>query len=387
MAKKILVIANKIVFPSLDGGALAIQKLVKNLSHKKYIIDLVCISKNNNTSSVLKNELLIQDVNQIIFEKNMKMNIMSFLKSILYQTSYQAIRFYDLKITQEIQRMINENEYHAVIFESIFTTIYFDSLKFLKNEKIIFRAHNIEHKIWEDLARNTIIKKSLFLLLAQQIKKMEHRIPKYVDYIFTLSDSDQIYFEKIFPKKTLQIPVTFNVENIDNLKIKNSIAHLGSMDWKPNIQGVNWFLNYVKPKLRKEDINIYIAGKNMPTKYFKYQDTKTIIEGKIDNAKEYIKNKEIIFVPLFSGSGIRIKILEAMALGIPVISTSKGAQGIPYTNKQNILIANSPLEFKKAICLLIKNKKLAQQIGYQGKQLILRHFSNEIVIKKLRRIL
>ena len=129
MAKKILVIANKIVFPSLDGGALAIQKLVKNLSHKKYIIDLVCISKNNNTSSVLKNELLIQDVNQITFEKNMKINFMSFLKSILYQTSYQAIRFYDLKITQEIQRMINENEYHAVIFESIFTTIYFDHLK------------------------------------------------------------------------------------------------------------------------------------------------------------------------------------------------------------------------------------------------------------------
>tara|TARA_B100000530_G_scaffold332791_2_gene279680 strand:- start:150 stop:1313 length:1164 start_codon:yes stop_codon:yes gene_type:complete len=387
MAKKILVIANKIVFPSLDGGALAIQKLVESLSHKKYIIDLICISKNNNTSSVLKNELLIQDINQITFEKNMKINFMSFLKSILYQTSYQAIRFYDLKIAQEIQRMINENEYHAVIFESVFTTIYFDNLKFIKNEKIIFRAHNVEHKIWEDLARNTIIKKSLFLLLAQQIKKMEHRIPKYVDYIFTLSDSDQIYFEKIFPKKTLQIPVTFNVENTDNLKIKNSIAHLGSMDWKPNIQGINWFLNYVKPKLQKEDINIYIAGKNMPTKYFKHQDTKTIIEGKIDNAKEYIKNKEIIFVPLFSGSGIRIKILEAMALGIPVVSTSKGAEGIPYTNKKNILIANSPLEFKKAICLLIKNKKLAQQIGHQGKQLILRHFSNEIVIKKLRRIL
>lgn len=387
MAKKILIIANKIVFPSLDGGSLAIQKLVKNLMHQKYVIDLVCISKNNSASSLSKSQLLIQNINQITFEKNMKINLISFLTSILNQTSYQAIRFYDLKIEKEMQKMIDKNEYNAVIFESIFTTIYFDKLKFQKNEKIIFRAHNVEHKIWEDLARNTIIKKSLFLLLAQQIKKMEHKIPKDVDYIFTLSDSDQMYFEKIFPNKTLQIPVTFDVEHTNHLKIKNSIAHLGAMDWKPNIEGVDWFLNHVKPKLTKEDINIYIAGKNMPTEYFNHQDTKTIIEGKIENAIEYIKNKEIIFVPLFSGSGIRIKILEAMTLGIPVISTSKGAEGIPYKNKQNILIANSPSEFKEAICLLIKDKKLAQQIGNEGKKLILNHFSNEIVINKLSRVL
>ena len=104
----------------------------------------------------------------------------------------------------------------------------------------------------------------------------------------------------------------------------------------PNIEGIDWFLSNVKSKLENEGVKIFIAGKNMPTRYFHYNNRNTIIEGEIKNAHKYMENKEILFVPLFSGSGIRIKILEAMSLGIPVVSTSKGAEGIPYINNENI---------------------------------------------------
>tara|TARA_B100001250_G_scaffold414335_1_gene452047 strand:+ start:3235 stop:4401 length:1167 start_codon:yes stop_codon:yes gene_type:complete len=387
MVKKILIIANKTVFPSIDGGALAIQKLAMNLVSENYLIDLVCITKNNNSLLVSNKDLSKKNITQIIFKKKMNLNPVLFFKSFINKTSYQALRFYDIKIKNTIQQLINDNEYVAIIFESIFTTIYLEKLKLKNIEKIIFRAHNIEHRIWKDLARNSIFKKHVFLLLAHQIKNMENKVPQFVDYIFTLSNTDQEYFEKIYPKKTYHIPVTFEVENINTKKIKNSIAHLGSMDWRPNLEGINWFLNKVKPEIEKEDVKIYIAGKNMPKNYFKYEDHQTKIEGAIDDAKEYIIDKEIIFVPLFSGSGIRIKILEAMALGIPVVSTSKGAQGIPCQNKKNILIADTPSEFKEAICLLIKEKGFAEKIGNAGKKLILNHFSNKIVSNKLSQIL
>ena len=113
----------------------------------------------------------------------------------------------------------------------------------------------------------------------------------------------------------------------------------------------------------------------------------TIIESDIKHVETYIKDKEILFVPIFSGSGIRIKILEAMAYGIPVVSTSKGAQGIPYTNEKNILIADDKNEFTMSIIRLIKNKKLAKTIGDNGKKLIESHFSDLVVNEKLNNII
>ena len=101
----------------------------------------------------------------------------------------------------------------------------------------------------------------------------------------------------------------------------------------------------------------------------------------------YMRNKEILIVPIFSGSGIRIKILESMTLGIPVISTTKGAQGIPYTDKKNIIIANKPDDFKKAILELINNKNFAKKIAQGGQELIQNHFGSQILLKKWQEII
>jgi glycosyltransferase involved in cell wall biosynthesis len=88
-------------------------------------------------------------------------------------------------------------------------------------------------------------------------------------------------------------------------------------------------------------------------------------------------------VPIFSGSGIRIKILEAMAIGIAVISTQKGAQGIPYKNGHDIIIANSAEDFYKYICLLTKNREMAIKIGKNGKRLIEKYFCEKEILKNL----
>ena len=94
-----------------------------------------------------------------------------------------------------------------------------------------------------------------------------------------------------------------------------------------------------------------------------------------------------MIVPLFSGSGIRIKILEGMSLGVPIISTSKGAEGIPYENYHNILIADTINEFEKAIYLLIEDKKLAKKIGENGKKLVEAFFSQKFAINQWKKII
>ena len=386
---KILIIANKIVFPASDGGSLAMGNLCNILSDQKYMIDVISISKNNHINSINQPIQSQQNkyINQVIFQKNMRFNIFSFINSILQNKSYQASRFYHKKIQTFIQDKINKKKYNIIIFESISSTIYLNVLDILPSTTKILRAHNVEHKIWEDLAAQQKIKKIPFLLLAYQLRIMEKNTPKKLDYIFTLSKSDEKYFKNIFPQKTHNIPVTFKPESNNIKKIKNSIFHLGAMDWKPNIEGVNWFLKDVKPLIEiKNNINIYIAGKNMPTYYKKYENNNIIINSNIEDVPSYINNKEILFVPLLSGSGIRIKILEAMSIGTPVVSTTQGAEGIPYTHNKNILIADNADDFANAIHKLIENKSWAREIGENGKVLIKKHFSKESIIDKWKKI-
>ncbi|MAQ31442.1 MAG: hypothetical protein CMD26_01735 [Flavobacteriales bacterium] len=388
MAKKvdILIITNKQVIPATDGGALAMKKLSSILNEKKYSINMVCISKNNKSIDILKTTSLISETfKQVVFQKNMKFNLINFMISIIKNTSYQASRFYDYQIQKHIQDSIDKKKYRIIIFESIFACIYLEKLNIPRDTKTVFRAHNIEHKIWTDLA-NSSFKKILYKLLARQIKKMEMNVPKKMNYILTLSQNDKKFFYNLFPNKTYNLPVHFTVKNHKTQKIKNSIFHLGAMDWKPNAEGINWFLNQVAPLVHKKT-RIYIAGKGIGSKYNIYKKDNILIEGKIKDANDYIASKEILFVPIFSGSGIRIKILEAMAMGIPVISTKHGAVGIPYINGYNILIADTVKDFAQAINKLVRNKQLAKKIGNNGKKIIQKHFSKNYVSSKWEKII
>ena len=112
--------------------------------------------------------------------------------------------------------------------------------------------------------------------MAHQIKVMEETMPKYIDYIFTLSSIDEKYFASKFPEKTYNIPVNFTINSKSTNKMKNTIVHLGAMDWKPNKEGMNWFINNVFPRIKKmnQKIKIHIAGKGMPKHYFNYNDKK-----------------------------------------------------------------------------------------------------------------
>ena len=408
--KRILIIANKIVFPALDGGAVAIKSLCEVFLQLNYHIDLICINKKSDNVTKNSETVTPKNLSQFIYAKNMDFDLIKFLSSVFKKKSYQASRFYSKSIKNIIQSKIDTNNqdrpYDVVIFESIFTLSYLKKLKFKPLSKIILRAHNVEHKIWEDLSQTNRKRKIAYLFLAHQIENTEKSIPKEIDHIFTLSEIDTKWYRKKYPEKTHNIPVTFKTENWKGRKIQNSLVHLGAMDWKPNLEGIDWFLTNVLPKFKnsnhqtnQEYFKIFIAGKGMPKKYYKYNkyfsntESKSTdysiisVEDKVNHAQEYLQNKELMFVPLFSGSGIRIKILEGMALGIPIVSTTKGAQGIPYTHKKNIFIADTPNEFYRAICLLIKDKKLAKKIGNNGRNLIKTHFSKQVVINKINKIL
>jgi glycosyltransferase involved in cell wall biosynthesis len=186
----------------------------------------------------------------------------------------------------------------------------------------------------------------------------------------------------------IDIPFGIDPADYDNLPDKvefPSLFSLGSMNWIPNQEGIRWFLHQVWPDVHAEfpELKYYLAGRQMPEWMRSLKQPNVIVLGEVADARIFLASKSIMIVPLFSGSGIRVKIIEGMAAGKTIISTSIGAEGISYTNHENILIANAPCEFFEMISICVTNALLCDKVGKQAQMLIENVYNPKILIRKL----
>jgi glycosyltransferase involved in cell wall biosynthesis len=153
----------------------------------------------------------------------------------------------------------------------------------------------------------------------------------------------------------------------------------------PNIEGVQWFLDYVYPYIEqnKHAFKIFLAGKSMPDYFMKLTSENLIVSGRVEDSKSFMVDKPIMIVPLLSGGGMRVKIIEGLAMGKTIISTTIGAEGIKYTNGKNILIADTPEEFYAAIVKCTSDIKFCKEVGKNARQLAVTVYENEIIGKEL----
>ena len=143
------------------------------------------------------------------------------------------------------------------------------------------------------------------------------------------------------------------------------------MDWKPNMEGVSWFIEEVWPSVLKNnpDLELHIAGRAMPNWFIEKEVPSMINHNEVESAQDFMLSNDIMIVPLLSAGGMRIKIIEGMALGRVIISTTIGAEGIDYKDGQNILIANNAKEFNQQLSWLKANPEKLHEIGQNGKKI------------------
>ncbi|MGD0712090.1 MAG: glycosyltransferase family 4 protein, partial [Bacteroidales bacterium] len=153
----------------------------------------------------------------------------------------------------------------------------------------------------------------------------------------------------------------------------------------PNQEGIKWFLDNVWPAVTEEfpNLQLFLAGRNMPEWVKNEKLSNVTVEGEIENAYQYMQSKSILIVPLFSGSGMRVKIIEGMACGNTVISTTIGAEGIMYTNNENILIADTAIEFIQQIKKCIDSPLFSKKISNGGMELVKEKYNNDIITDNL----
>jgi glycosyltransferase involved in cell wall biosynthesis len=267
---------------------------------------------------------------------------------------------------------------------------YLQTVRQYSEAKIFLRAHNIEHMIWQRIMESTEnpVKKRYLKHLVDTLKDYEFQSLEKYDGIIPISDVDAKFFESITNTPVKTISFGIDPSKIDQTTYgdpENALFHIGSMNWVPNIEGINWFLEDAWPLIHQTfpDLKLYLAGRGMPDWISQMNLENVVVVGEVPDAHEFIKSKSISIAPLFSGSGIRIKIIESMAQARAVISTTIGAEGIKYTNGENIMIADDKQAFLEAVEKLYPNPKKTKKIGENARNLILQQHNNKKLIGEM----
>lgn len=388
----ILILTTKLPYPPKDGGAIATLNMAAGLADQGCRVTMLAM---NTTKHYFPPDQIPQDLQEKIrfhaVETDTGIRWGALIWNFLFsQKPYHSMRFRSDPFLEKLQELLHEHKYDIIQFEGPYLDYYLPLTRQLSRAQISFRAHNIEHEIWSrraDEVKNPI-RRFYFSLLARRIKKLENAFIHQVDMVIPISARDhQIFLQMGLEKPSLACPAGIDIPSYPDPAPASilSLSFIGALDWGPNREGLNWFLEHVWKQLssRHPDLKIHVAGRNPHHFYADHTRLPGIImEGEVEDAGRFINSHPVMIVPLFSGSGIRIKILEAMLLGRVVITTSIGAEGLDVTDEKNILIANTPSAFINHIGTLY-SMDLRQKIGTEARKFIKENFDNLVIAKKL----
>jgi glycosyltransferase involved in cell wall biosynthesis len=388
---RILVLLNRIPWPLNDGGAIGSYHFVKGYADVG--CEVTCLAMNTTKHFVdLKNTgaAFAGVRNFVTIPIDNRIKPLDAMKNLFSDTSYVIERFKSAKYEQALIKLLKENAFDIVHVDGLPTCLYIDTIRKHSTAKIIQRAHNVEYKIWERAAGADAnpVKRWYLDIQARRLKTFEADALGKVDTVLAISQEDDGYIHELQPKaKTIIVPAGVDIDESKPVKepMDLSLFFIGALDWLPNLQGLDWFIKEVWPKIHKElpDLQFHIAGKKMPQHFYDHSGQNIVAHGEVPSSVEFMNEHSVLLSPLVSGSGVRIKIIEAMAIGKVILSTTVSAEGSGAIDSEHILIANDADEFIRQIKRLKNEPGLLAKLSGNARNFALNNFQNKNVISRL----
>ena len=250
--------------------------------------------------------------------------------------------------------------------------------------------------IWRRHAETAagLARRAYFRLQASRMFAFEKQTCQAAGAIIAVSAKDATTMHELFGVSGVQhTPTGVDIDYFapQPAQAAADLVFVGSMDWMPNIDGIGWFCSEILPLLRKRhpECSLAVAGR-APTAGIQAlgeADRRIHITGTVPEIRPWLWGSRVSIVPLRVGGGTRLKIYEAMAAGVPVVSTTIGAEGLDYTDGEDILIADSPESFAEACSRLLADTDLAARIAANARQLVASRFSWDTVVVDFEKLL
>lgn len=391
-AKRILILTNRVPYPLNDGGNLAMRAMVEGYHKAGWQVYL--LSMNTSRHYVERDKLanIYKHIHAFdTVDINNEVTAFAIARNFVFSTQpNHAERFYNNKFADKLTQVIRDFQPDVIQVESVFLATYLPQVKRQTHALTILRLHNIEYQVWSRLAGESkgMLKKAYLGNLSRRIKVFEIKAWQLFDLLLPITETDAEVVRRAGVHTPAYVaPFGINIGSIPPAPSSNKLYayHIGAMDWLPNEEGIRWFLQEVWPLVRKQqpEIEFFFAGRNMPASFAQMDIEGVHCMGEVDDAAMFISDKSMLVVPIRSGGGIRVKILEAMAAGKIVISTDIGIQGIDALSGVHYIAANTPAEFVAAFNEILKDEVKAVSIRENARKLVWSQYNERAIMNGL----
>ncbi len=389
---RILQLCKKFPYPPKDGEVIGIWMYSKGFHYHHNQVTILAMNTRKHFSHP---ELVPNDWKNVADIKSVDVNTnVHFGKMFLNlfgQSCYNIDRFYSSEFEKQLIQILQKQDFDLVQLEGVYLSQYVSVLRKYSKAKIVLRTQNVEFEIWEREAKSgSWLRKKYLQLMAKRMKKFELSMLNLYDGIVPVSKRDAETFSNLgcsIPMQVCEHGVDTQInKSINEINTEEkSVFHIGSMDWRPNLLGLEWFIDNCWPIVLKEipDAKLYLAGRNFPNSWKEKVIKNVIMVGEVENASAFIQSKQVMICPLHAGSGIRVKLMEGMSFGKAIVSTAIGAEGLPVVNGKNIFIADGNEEFAKCIIQLLSDNELRNSFQTESRKLAEQKFDYRVLVGEL----
>lgn len=385
------------ILPATDGGKIGILNIIKEFSSAAQV-ELIIFSNYKPKEKYVNELKKYANVHFIIEDiSNSSKNI---IKSIFHNKSVYLDKFYNKNILKKIDEIISNIDFDIIHADHTSMAQIAEYISLKTKKKWGLRLHNIEYMIWERFGQDLPIldpKKMIIIYQSQLLKKEEARLISKASATFPITNQDKKIANQLAPSSNL-LTASAGVDTV-NLKRKvidrNSyqLVIATTYNWIHNVNGLIWFIEEVLPKVKIKipEITFKLFGKNMPDSLKVYKNLGVEPIGFVEDLGTELSQSAIYISPLFVGSGIRIKVLEAMSYELPVVSTSISAEGIEANVEDGLFISDNSDTQANYIINLLQKPLLINELGAKARKLIIEKYTWQknvkIMIDEYKRLL
>ena len=389
---RILFLSPTVPFPLTDGGRIRVFNLLKQIAQRSEVTLLALKTQSSDVESVVHLERF--GIRVHLVQQGGKLPSVSFgtlLRAFLKKVPITVARYNVPAYRQKLRELVATETFDLVHYE-MFHVAQFHTETHLPS---LLSQQNVDAAIWRRLCQETAnpLRKCLYWTQQRAFERYERLTHPQFDIVTCASEIDRQTFQRTNAAGRFEIiPNGVDVEDYQPAYGSEEEAHLiyiGSMDWYPNEDAVAFFADEVLPKIREKlpDVQFSAVGGNPSPRVQKLAARSHIlVTGRVPEIKPYFARATVFVVPLRIGSGTRLKILEALAMGKAVVSTTVGAEGLNLVDGEEILIADEPRTFAEAVLRLLTDASLRRKIGENGRARVERDYDWRRIGEKLYRL-
>lgn len=380
---RLLQLCPRFPWPLTDGGRIGMFNITKHLAERGHRIDMIVFAEDDTTPEHVRD--LERYCSVRLVRDNTRTDIRNFMRSVVRREPVYITRHRSGAFIGAMHEALATTTYDAVLGDHSAMFPYLIDARRIAGIPVVMRLHNVESVIWHRYARDerNPWKRMLAAWQARRLEQYEAAGAARVDANFAITLVDEARMHRLSPlARVITAPPGVDLDQWSPLQ-RNPSSRIAitatTYSWIHNVNAVNWFIDSVLPAVQAQipGFAFHLLGRCPPASLQRRAGAAVNILGFVEDIKPYIAEAGVFVVPLQVGSGIRIKILEAMAMGIPVVTTSVGCEGIDGVPGVHYLVADTPGEFAAAVVDVLSDPVRSSALSREARAFVCAHFKWE----------